>query len=146
MLKHSPIERADAYERVANGMATILYISPEQLRSKTIEKMLLSRNIVRFVIDEAHCFSAWGQDFRVDYLYIGDFIRELQKQKGDKRPIPVSCFTATAKQKVISDICDYFKCKITIRRRISATTVKPCAAINKEKVSEINDFRDFWSE
>ena len=66
----SPIERADAYERVANGMATILYISPEQLRSKTIEKMLLSRNIVRFVIDEAHCFSAWGQDFRVDYLYI----------------------------------------------------------------------------
>ena len=53
-----PIERANAIERVKNGSATMLYISPEQLRSKTIEKLLLSRNIARFVIDEAHCFSA----------------------------------------------------------------------------------------
>jgi len=77
----NPIERADAIERVKNGKASLLYISPEQLRSKTIERLLMSRNIVRFVIDEAHCFSAWGQDFRVDYLYIGDFIRKLQKDK-----------------------------------------------------------------
>ena len=118
----NPIERAEAYERVANGMATILYISPEQLRSKTIEKMLLSRNVVRFVIDEAHCFSAWGQDFRVDYLYIGDFIRQLQKQKGDRHSIPVSCFTATAKQKVISDICDYFKRKLDLNLELFAST------------------------
>lgn len=118
----SPVERADAYERIANGMATILYISPEQLRSKTMERMLLSRNIVRFVIDEAHCFSAWGQDFRVDYLYIGDFIRELQRQKGDRTPIPVSCFTATAKQKVISDICDYFKEKLDMDLELFAST------------------------
>lgn len=118
----SPIERADAYQRVANGAATILYISPEQLRSKTIEKILVARNVVRFVIDEAHCFSAWGQDFRVDYLYIGDFIRELQKKKSDKKPIPVSCFTATAKQKVISDICDYFKRKLDINLELFAST------------------------
>ena len=45
----------------------------------------------------------------MDYLYIGDFIRELQEKKQRKSPIPVSCFTATAKQKVISDIRDYFK-------------------------------------
>ena len=56
----SPIERAEALERVENGLATLLYISPEQLRSRTIERLLLSRNVVRFVIDEAHCFSAWG--------------------------------------------------------------------------------------
>ena len=110
----SPIERADALRRVEDGSATLLYISPEQLRSRTIEKLLLSRNIVRFVIDEAHCFSAWGQDFRVDYLYIGDFIRQLQKQKQARQPIPVSCFTATAKQKVIRDICDYFKRKLDL--------------------------------
>ena len=108
----SPVERAEALERVANGLATIFYISPEQLRSRTIETLLLSRNVVRFVIDEAHCFSAWGQDFRVDYLYIGDFIRELQAKKGLTAPIPVSCFTATAKQKVISDIRDYFQDKL----------------------------------
>ena len=99
----------------------MLYISPEQLRSKTIERLLMSRNVARFVIDEAHCFSAWGQDFRVDYLYIGDFIKELQKKKGLKNPIPVSCFTATAKQKVITDICDYFKKKLDIDLEIFAT-------------------------
>ena len=110
----SPVERAEALERVANGLATIFYISPEQLRSRTIEKLLLSRNVVRFVIDEAHCFSAWGQDFRVDYLYIGDFIRGLQAKKGLAEPIPVSCFTATAKQKVISDIRDYFQSKLGV--------------------------------
>ena len=107
-----PIERANAFERVQNGSANLLYIAPEQLRSRTVEKLLLSRNIARFVIDEAHCFSAWGQDFRVDYLYIGDFISELQNKKSGSTHIPVSCFTATAKQKVISDIRDYFQKKL----------------------------------
>lgn len=108
----SPIERADAIERVENGLASILYVAPESLRSKTIERLLMRRVIARFVIDEAHCFSAWGQDFRVDYLYIGDFIRELQEKKQLAERIPVSCFTATAKQKVISDIKEYFKEKL----------------------------------
>ncbi len=118
----SPIERKEAIDRVANGLASILYISPEQLRSKTIEKLLLSRNIARFVIDEAHCFSAWGQDFRVDYLYIGDFINELQKKKKLSTAIPVSCFTATAKPKVITDICDYFKRKLDLSLDVYATS------------------------
>ena len=116
-----PISRAEAFERVANGSATLLYISPEMLRSKTIEKLLLSRNVVRFVIDEAHCFSSWGQDFRVDYLYIGDFIRKLQEKKKMASPIPVSCFTATAKQKVISDISDYFHRKLGIDLKLFAS-------------------------
>jgi len=109
-----PIERAKAIERIADGMASILYISPESLRSKTIENLLLGRKIVRFVIDEAHCFSSWGQDFRVDYLYIGDFIKLLREKKNIEDQIPVSCFTATAKQKVIEDICAYFKEKLGV--------------------------------
>lgn len=116
-----PIERSHAIERVAEGTASLLYISPEMLRSKTIERLLLNRNIVRFVIDEAHCFSAWGQDFRVDYLYIGQFIRHLQQIKQSRHPIPVSCFTATAKQKVVSDICDYFKTTLGIELQIFAS-------------------------
>ena len=70
-----PIERAKSFESVENGSASILYISPESLRSKSIERLLLGRKVVRFVIDEAHCFSSWGQDFRVDYLYIGDYLK-----------------------------------------------------------------------
>ncbi len=117
----NPIERADAFRRVADGSANLLYISPEQLRSKTVESILLRRNVVRFVIDEAHCFSAWGHDFRVDYLYIGDFIRKFQEAKSLVKPIPVSCFTATAKQKVISDICDYFRGKISVELALYAS-------------------------
>ncbi|MGE5356606.1 MAG: RecQ family ATP-dependent DNA helicase [Deltaproteobacteria bacterium] len=104
-----PIERAKSFERVEDGSASILYISPESLRSRTIERLILGRKIVRFVIDEAHCFSSWGQDFRVDYLYIGHFIKSIQEKKNLVDGIPVSCFTATAKQRVIEDIRDYFK-------------------------------------
>jgi ATP-dependent DNA helicase RecQ len=109
-----PLERAKALERVEDGSACILYISPESLRSNSIEILLLKRNVVRFVIDEAHCFSSWGQDFRVDYLYIGDFIRNLREKKDMSTNIPVSCFTATAKQKVIADIKNYFKEKLSL--------------------------------
>lgn len=109
-----PIERAKSFERVEDGSASILYISPESLRSKTIERLVLGRKIARFVIDEAHCFSSWGQDFRVDYLYIGDFIKAIQEKKNLEDGIPVSCFTATAKQKVIADISSYFKEKLSL--------------------------------
>lgn len=110
----SPVERRDALERVFNGEASLLYIAPEQLRSRTIERALTSRNIVRFVIDEAHCFSAWGQDFRIEYMFIADFIKAIMSAKGTSTPIPVSCFTATAKPKVISDIADYFRNELNI--------------------------------
>ena len=104
-----PIERAEALRRVESGEAMILYISPESLRSRTIERLLLGRRIERFVIDEAHCFSAWGQDFRVDYLYIAEFIKNICTKKNLDMMIPVSCFTATAKQNVINDIQSYFR-------------------------------------
>ena len=119
-----PIERATAIKQVADGTANLLYIAPEMLRSKTIERLLLGRDVVRFVIDEAHCFSAWGHDFRVDYLYIGDYIRQLQEEKQQQKPIAVSCFTATAKQKVISDICDYFRAKLGLELKVFAANAE----------------------
>ncbi len=117
-----PIERALSIQRVRDGDASLLYISPEMLRSKTIEKILMARHLVRVVIDEAHCFSSWGQDFRVDYLYIGKFIREYQRKKGCKHPPAISCFTATAKPKVIQDIRDYFKQTLNIELELYAST------------------------
>jgi len=120
----NPVERASAIEQVSNGDASLLYIAPEMLRSKTIERILLKRNVVRFVIDEAHCFSSWGHDFRVDYLYIGKFIREYQEKKRSHEPIPISCFTATAKQKVIQDICDYFKSELNLDLKLFASSAE----------------------
>lgn len=104
-----PITRKDVLEAVLSGRVRLLYLSPEQLRSKTIFRLLSARHIERFVIDEAHCFSAWGHDFRVDYLYIAPFMKALAEAQHRDTAIPVSCFTATAKQKVIQDICDYFR-------------------------------------
>ncbi len=140
-----PIERQKSFERVADGWASLLYISPEALRSRTIEHLLLGRKIVRFVIDEAHCFSSWGHDFRVDYLFIGDFLRSLQEQKQLDEPIPVSCFTATAKRNVIEDIRGYFKEKLNLElelftSRVSRTnlTYKVLAkANNQEKYAAV---------
>ncbi len=120
----SPLERRDAIERVENGGANLLYISPESLRSKTIMRLLKRRIINRFVIDEAHCFSSWGQDFRVDYLYIGKFIKKLQVIQGLRRPIPVSCFTATAKPAVVKDIQAYFLENIDLVLDVYQTNTK----------------------
>ena len=117
------IERGKSIERVRQGTASVLYISPEALRSKTIENLFLGRKIARFVIDEAHCFSSWGHDFRVDYLYIGEFLKNLQKKKNLPFPIPVSCFTATAKPQVIEDIKEYFRIKLQLNLRVFKTRV-----------------------
>ena len=124
----SPLERQDAIERLERGDIQLLYISPESLRSPTILRILKQRSIARFVIDEAHCFSSWGQDFRVDYLYIADFIKSLEAERMFVK-IPVSCFTATAKPQVITDIKDYFKTKLDIEldeyvTRASRTNLK----------------------
>ncbi|GAO44123.1 RecQ family ATP-dependent DNA helicase [Flavihumibacter petaseus] len=120
----NPIERAKALERVEDGSAGILYIAPEMLRSATIERILLGRTISRFVIDEAHCFSSWGHDFRVDYLYIGEFIKNLQQKKQLPAPIPVSCFSATAKPQVIDDIRQYFKDRLGLDLQLFQASVR----------------------
>lgn len=109
----SPVERMDALEVVTSGAADILYLAPEALRSNGIVKVLKKRVIERFVIDEAHCFSSWGHDFRHDYNYIATVIKELQEQEFQP-PIAVSCFTATAKPEVLQDIKDYFKSKLNL--------------------------------
>lgn len=110
----SPLERTQVLERVENGGIQLLYIAPETMRSPTLMRLLQVRHVDRMVIDEAHCFSAWGQDFRVDYLYIADFIKQLQADKGPGMEIAISCFTATAKPQVIADIKYYFKDRLGI--------------------------------
>ena len=99
-------ERADALDRVRLGDAGILIISPEQLRSVSVRRVLAQREIGAWVLDEAHCLSKWGHDFRPDYRYVGRFIRE---RAGEEPAPPVLCLTATAKPDVKADIVDYFQ-------------------------------------
>ncbi|MGP3697945.1 RecQ family ATP-dependent DNA helicase [Rhodobacter sp. NSM] len=99
-------ERQDALDRVRLGQAAILLISPEQLRSVSVRSVLAQREVGLWVLDEAHCVSKWGHDFRPDYRYIGRFIREFS---GDASPAPVLCLTATAKPEVVRDITEHFR-------------------------------------
>ncbi len=120
----SPLERAQAFEDLYEAKKNILYIAPESLRSESIFKLLSNRRIERFVLDEAHCFSSWGHDFRVDYLYVADFIKDLMQAKNIKTGIPVSCFTATAKKTVIQDIQNYFKTRLDLDLELFSTDAK----------------------
>ena len=103
-------ERADALDRVRLGDAGILLISPEQLRAPALRRALSQREIGAWVLDEAHCLSRWGHDFRPDYLYVGRFIRE----RAGGEPPPVLCLTATAKPDVVDDITRHFRDRLGI--------------------------------
>jgi len=105
-------ERRDALDKVRLGEAAILIISPEQLRSVSVRSVLEQRTIGYWILDEAHCISKWGHDFRPDYRYVGRFIKEFS---GGERPAPILCLTATAKPDVIRDIKAHFDDRIGVR-------------------------------
>ena len=108
-------ERSDALDRVRLGDAAILLIAPEQLRSYSVHRALQQREIGAWVLDEAHCLSRWGHDFRPDYRYVGRYISE---RAGQEPVPPVLCLTATAKPDVITEIVDYFQREIAIELRV----------------------------
>ena len=91
-------ERSDVLDRVRLGDVSMLIISPEQLRSRALRRVLEQREIGGWVLDEAHCLSKWGHDFRPDYRYVGRYIKERAREA----PIPpILCLTATAKPDVM---------------------------------------------
>lgn len=104
-------ERHQALEQVRLGETAILIISPEQLRSRSVASVIQQREIGYWVMDEAHCLSKWGHDFRPDYRYIARFAKQLA---GDSPMPPVLCLTATAKPGVIVDIVEYFRSRLGI--------------------------------
>ncbi len=94
----TPDEQAVVFAQAAAGQLKLLYVAPERLETGRFRDFAARTPISLIAVDEAHCVSQWGQDFRSSYLGIGDFIVGLPK-----RP-PVGAFTATATERVRRDI------------------------------------------
>lgn len=94
----TPDEQAMVFAQAAAGQIKLLYVAPERLETGRFRDFAARTPISLVAVDEAHCVSQWGQDFRSSYLGIGDFIAGLPQ-----RP-PVGAFTATATERVRRDI------------------------------------------
>jgi len=94
-----------AMQYTKEGRYKIIYVAPERLMTEEFIDFALDANISMISVDEAHCVSQWGQDFRPSYLKIVEFIDKLPK-----RPV-ISAFTATATTEVKNDIIKMLKLK-----------------------------------
>ena len=90
-------EQEEIYARAAEDITKLLYVSPERLSNSMFLQKITNIHISFIAVDEAHCISEWGQDFRPSYQRIGEF----RKLFGD---VPCLALTATATPKVIADI------------------------------------------
>jgi ATP-dependent DNA helicase RecQ len=118
-------ERRQRLEELRSSNKGLLYISPEQLRSMSIRALLEQRPPVLWVIDEAHCVSQWGHDFRPDYCYVPKFIKELYERRQQSMPM-LALLTATATISVVEDIKKLFsEYDLNISTTINGETTRP---------------------
>lgn len=94
----SPAQRREVLRRAAQGAYKLLYVAPERLLTEDFRAFAAAQTIPLLAVDEAHCVSQWGQDFRPSYLDIARFVAQLQQ-----RPV-LAAFTATATAEVRSDV------------------------------------------
>ena len=98
--------RTDALRAARSGQLRLLYVAPERFASEPFVQMLRDIPIARFVIDEAHCVSEWGHDFRPDYRRLREAAAACRRGDGRTGRPPVAAFTATATPEVRADIVD----------------------------------------
>lgn len=105
----SASQQSRVFAELARGTYRILYVAPERLSLEGFRNLCAGLQISLIAVDEAHCVSQWGQDFRPSYLQIADFVRALPV-----RP-PVSAFTATATDRVKRDIEELLELRAPFR-------------------------------
>jgi ATP-dependent DNA helicase RecQ len=97
----SPEESASAGRRLRDGTLKLLYVAPERFNNERFLAQLKQTRVALFAIDEAHCISEWGHNFRPDYLKLAEAVKELKAER-------VLALTATATPSVVGDICAGF--------------------------------------
>ena len=101
----TPDARQEAIRLARRGEIRLLYVAPERFASELFGRLLRELPVARFVVDEAHCVSEWGHDFRPDYRRLREAVRECRRHDGGTRP-PMAAFTATATPEVRDDIVE----------------------------------------
>ncbi|MGH7255141.1 MAG: RecQ family ATP-dependent DNA helicase, partial [Nitrospirales bacterium] len=118
-------QRDKAVQDLRLGRLRLLYLAPERMQHDRFVRMLRGAGVTRLVVDEAHCISRWGHDFRPDYLRLGEFRRLVGSP-------PCLALTATATVNVQADICEKLELMAPLRvvtgfRRPNLTFgVEPC--------------------
>lgn len=122
-----------AIDNARHGMYKIIYVAPERLMTDNFMDFAMHANISFVSIDEAHCISHWGQDFRPSYVGIADFIERLPK-----RPV-VGAFTATATEKVQEDVITQLRLKnpLLIKTGFDRKNLRFMVKTPKDKYKEI---------
>jgi len=91
-----------AMDKARNGELRLLYVAPERFNNERFRQVLGQLRVSLFAVDEAHCISEWGHDFRPDYLKLAAFARAANAER-------VLALTATATPRVLDDICSGFE-------------------------------------
>ncbi|MEX0427714.1 ATP-dependent DNA helicase RecQ [Nocardioides sp. DS6] len=129
-------ERDDAFRRAAAGELDYLFLAPEQLANEGVRGEVAQLRPRLVVVDEAHCVSAWGHDFRPDYFRLGDLIDGLVT--GEERPRLIA-MTATAAPPVRDDIHD--RLRLRDARTIVTGFARPNVALTVLRCATVEDQR-----
>ncbi len=100
----TPGQRRAAEAAMREGKLRLLYVAPERFASESFRRLLEGSPLARFAVDEAHCVSEWGHDFRPDYRMLADAARSCRRADGVPGRPPILAFTATATPEVRQDI------------------------------------------
>jgi ATP-dependent DNA helicase RecQ len=137
----SSAERRSVTEALRSGSVRLLYMAPERIQADGFMELLARIPVSFLAIDEAHCISHWGHDFRPDYRRLGE-LRDKLRGKDPARPVPVIALTATATQRVQADILERLRMPEAVqvitgfRRTNLAFEVRKCSG-RAEKFEEL---------